>query len=1065
MSTNYYEETMPEVSNDEDYLQYLYDEEIPLIQRLTTIIRKGEPFQRQVLLSKLNLIQTSTNFKTLMEHILNDIQTWDKETIKLFPKYIYPLFTQSRDILIKSIDNELFNNILKKIISIISSTEEQISKEYMIYFEKIISHFNQEKNENSLNFPYDINDEIIDMIITLSKYDEIPLNKQLSCCLCCSLIRLINNIKDNNVQKLFGRICYLFTYCEKEIETQLARELEFLLNFFGQKILENSDVMGAVISYIERDADWVLQTTTIISLIKNLHLIYNSDIVEKLINKIKEIFSDYDNFEQKNKNRIFFELIKEIETNYKNIGINIIKKLFNDKFISDFIWKNTKEEIIIANFDIIFFIYENVLNDLGIINSDDTEENEKEKKVNSKINFNELFISIYNQFFNIDNSNNYLTQRKDSFTENENINKKILYINLMKILPFLSGFEKNRYLFDKINHLFNTHDNIILALYSYAEIFIDNSQDKDSKNNNLFYDLMHYFLKKNFEVQKFNPKSTNINSSLSVQKKEISTLNHEGHFLKLFNNILTNIFDTFKERPKSFNNSVHLLLCDFFQKIIKKLYKYLIPTMRELEKLMQNNLFFENMHMNKLKVKSLDKIYEEIFSNYLIKIINNSKLGNHIRNESIKVIPYLILYGKNRVNYYKYIQEHIIQSKSFFSRRYAIIYLDKCLQIFSFKMFNKIGLLDFLITLTEDENNSISAGIINLIYIYRYKITKNSGIMFQNILKNLSKINEVNKDNKIIHIENFDIEKNRIIKDILNIDYNDEKNINNEYWINLENKLIKEEKEIFGDDSLYGFHHLKNVVRSQTLNLNSQSINIKTMKRKSSYLNNIINKDKEKITNSNNKKTLTRDKCASSVSINNFHLSKTILPKIKPNRNNVANSINGKISLRPPIKKFNNFKTKQENQKFYETNTKNNNSMVLSEKINIKSSYDFILKNKLETKAIKVSHGHILPNFPELLNREKQDNLLIESYKNPSERKHRDNSNLLHTMYKEKSLGFHIDISKNSKTIKLKKHNIKEKSASYNKINFKTNSDFDKFNLTNIASNREKNGISKWYIK
>ena len=442
MSTNYYEETMPEVSNDEDYLQYLYDEEIPLIQRLTTIIRKGEPFQRQVLLSKLNLIQTSTNFKTLMEHILNDIQTWDKETIKLFPKYIYPLFTQSRDILIKSIDNELFNNILKKIISIISSTEEQISKEYMIYFEKIISHFNQEKNENSLNFPYDINDEIIDMIITLSKYDEIPLNKQLSCCLCCSVIRLINNIKDNNVQKLFGRICYLFTYCEKEIETQLGRELEFLLNFFGQKILENSDVMGAVISYIERDADWVLQTTTIISLIKNLHLIYNSDIVEKLINKIKEIFSDYDNFEQKNKNRIFFELIKEIETNYKNIGINIIKKLFNDKFISDFIWKNTKEEIIIANFDIIFFIYENVLNELGIINSDDTEENEKEKKVNSKINYNELFISIYNQFFNIDSSNNYLTQRKDSFTENENINKKILYINLMKILPFLSGFEK-----------------------------------------------------------------------------------------------------------------------------------------------------------------------------------------------------------------------------------------------------------------------------------------------------------------------------------------------------------------------------------------------------------------------------------------------------------------------------------------------------------------------------------------------------------------------------------------------------------------------------------------------
>ena len=1055
MSTNYYEETMPLESNDEDYLLYLYDEDTPLIQRLTTIIRKGEPFQRQVLLSKLNLIQTSNNFKTLMECILNDIQTWDKETITIFPKCIYPLFTQSKDVLIKSIDNDLFNNILKKIISIMSSTEEQISKEYMIYFEKIIFHF------NSSNFPFEINEENIDTIITLSKYDENPINKQLSCCLCCSVIRLINNIKDINVQKLFGRICYLFTYCEKPIETQLGRELEFLLNFFGKKILENSDVKGAVKSYIERDADLVLQTTTIISLIKNLHVINDGDIVEKLINKIKEIFSDDDNFEQKNKNKIFLELIKELEKNYKNIDINIIKKLFGDEFISDFIWKNNKEEIIISNFDIIFFLYKNVLNELGIINSDENEDNDKEKKENSKINFNELFLSIYNHFFNIDNSNNYLTQRKDNFTENENIDKKILYNNLMKILPFLTNFEKNRNLFDKINHLFNTHENIILALYSYSEKFIDSSEDKNPKKNNLFYNLMHYFLKKNFEVQKIIPKSNINTSSSSLPKKDISIINHEGYFLKLFNNILTNIYDTFKLSPKLFNNSVHLLLCDFFQKIIKKLYKYLMPTMRELDKLIQNNLFFENMHMNKIKIKSLDKIYDEIFYNYLTKVINNSKLGNHIRNESIKVIPYLILYGKNRVNYFKYIQEHILQSKSFFSRRYSIIYLDKCLQIFSFKMFNKIGLLDFLITLTEDENNSISAGIVNLIYIYRHKITKNSGIMFQNILKNLSKINEVNKDNKIIHIENFDIEKNRIIKDILNIDYNDEKNINNEYWINLENKLIKNEKEIFGDDSFYGFHHLKNVVRSQTLNLNSQSINIKTMKRKSSYLNNIINKDKEKINNSNNKKTLTRDKCASSVSINNFQ--KTILPKIKPNRNNVANSMNGKISLRPPIKKFNNFKLKQENQKFYETNTKNNNSMVLSEKINIKSSYDFIQKNKLETKAIKVSH--ILPNFPDLFNNTKQDNLLIESYKNPNERKHKENSGLLHTMYKTKSLGYHLDISKSSKTIKLKKNNLKEKSASYSKINFKTNSDLDKLNLTNITSNKDKNGISKWYIK
>ena len=84
--SNIYEETMPLESNSDEYLLYLYDEEIPLFQRLTTIIKKGESFQRQALLSKLNLIQTSENFKSLMEYILNDIQIWDKETITLFPR-------------------------------------------------------------------------------------------------------------------------------------------------------------------------------------------------------------------------------------------------------------------------------------------------------------------------------------------------------------------------------------------------------------------------------------------------------------------------------------------------------------------------------------------------------------------------------------------------------------------------------------------------------------------------------------------------------------------------------------------------------------------------------------------------------------------------------------------------------------------------------------------------------------------------------------------------------------------------------------------------------------------
>ena len=204
-------------------------------------------------------------------------------------------------------------------------------------------------------------------------------------------------------------------------------------------------------------------------------------------------------------------------------------------------------------------------------------------------------------------------------------------------------------------------------------------------------------------------------------------------------------------------------------------------------------------------------------------------------------------------------------------------------------MFNKIGLCDFLIQLINDENNAISANIINLIYTFNKKITKNSGIMFKNIIKNLAKINMENKDNKLVHIEDFDIEKNRNITNILSLDLenkeNIDKNSNNEYWTNLENKLIRKEKEIFGDDIFYGFHQLKSLVRSQTLNLNSQSLDIKSMNRKSSYINNMINKEvvviksKDKINNA--KKMLTKDyRYSSSLLINNHNKSssKTFLP-------------------------------------------------------------------------------------------------------------------------------------------------------------------------------------------
>ena len=54
--SNYYEETMPLEEDNNDYLKYYLDDDLPLFQQLNCIVKKGEPFQKQALLSKLNII-------------------------------------------------------------------------------------------------------------------------------------------------------------------------------------------------------------------------------------------------------------------------------------------------------------------------------------------------------------------------------------------------------------------------------------------------------------------------------------------------------------------------------------------------------------------------------------------------------------------------------------------------------------------------------------------------------------------------------------------------------------------------------------------------------------------------------------------------------------------------------------------------------------------------------------------------------------------------------------------------------------------------------------------------
>ena len=48
--TNYYEEIMPVMNNEDDYLKYYFDDTTPLFDKLNNIVKKGQPIQRQALL-------------------------------------------------------------------------------------------------------------------------------------------------------------------------------------------------------------------------------------------------------------------------------------------------------------------------------------------------------------------------------------------------------------------------------------------------------------------------------------------------------------------------------------------------------------------------------------------------------------------------------------------------------------------------------------------------------------------------------------------------------------------------------------------------------------------------------------------------------------------------------------------------------------------------------------------------------------------------------------------------------------------------------------------------------
>ena len=918
---NYYEETMPLETDEDAYKKYLIDENLPLFDKLNIIIKKGDSIQKQALLNSLNIYINDSLFKSLIEYIISEIVTWDIEVRLIFPRCLNNILLNY----LSSINNEIFNIIFKHMIISISSGNERISKEYIFYFDIIIENFTKQFN-NGKTFPYQIGDDIFEIIISLGKFGQNPENIRLCCYLSSCMCRLVGHVDENeNIQKMFKRICLLFGDLEKITERQISRELRYLIPIFKEKILEKKDIIKAIKSYINHDWDHAIQTTTIVSLLENFEFI-NDEIKELVYDKIKEIFEEI-NYEKEHKNNIIQSFINvlykscvEYETKnkekknkkYINYDLNYLidNALINMKFLNNWVNEEKVEPLLIINFDKISTIlnYSVLYNENSDFQISSYLHNlNPEERININIIFFKIFSKIIPRVVNND-----IGEQNTDINDASNSNlTKLLLINLYKMIPCINNLNCSKNLYEKIISIFKK-DSIIPLLKIYADEFTENNY---SKNHNYLYKLLFCLLEKGYNnlinINSNSSKNSFINNSMNGNNPNIILLTDNNYFFKLFQNILESIFIIYKSSPKLITCQIHFLLAKTFQKIIKVIYKYYKPYS-------QNNREKNNN----------DKLFDEIFNEYLIHIIKNDEIGNQIKIEYINVIPYLILYGKNRQNYYNFVEDEVMKSSTFYMRRCSINFIEKCLSIYSFKLFLRFDLMEIIYYLINDENNIISTSIIEKIIPFHKKMMLYSKNIFDKITSIISEMDSLYKDDC-----NADIEKKLVIKKLLNLNnninnnQNNNKEFNNEKRINFygllkeeesmeekESKKIKskEAKHIMRENEIFGKSYSNINLHNTISYLNKINDNEKIDKK----LENENNNEKANITHNedlnqnkffqkdkNGKKKLLLEKSVSGIiqNINTKLATKKLLPKIKQyvrkNSCDDKRSINFNISM------------------------------------------------------------------------------------------------------------------------------------------------------------------------
>ena len=872
MSSMFIEDIMPLTTNQDDYLKYYIEESLPLFDKINTIIKKGNSSQRQALINNLISYVHDSLFSNLIQFIIEDIGTWEVESINLFPKSLYYIIINN------TLDNELFNTIFKHIIINITTGADQTKIEYTIYFDKIIEYYRPTKTSYEIynnititedkDFPYKINDNIFEFILSLGKFGQTPENRRLCCYLSSSLCRLLNsNIQDENVQKMYQRLTRLFEDPENIIQLQMVRELQYLIPLFKEILFDNKDVIKSIVEYIKLDWDHVPPSLTIICLLNNILLIENQkNLIDILFEKIKVIITEKE-YEINFKNDIMDCLIHCLYNNYKLIP-KIVNQALDLGIFEYYMNKFSMEKvnIYIQNFDKIYFLINNLddnyttyseniselnnnisnsntcltnLTNICISNSNSNISNNllnsfsqmtEVKSHNKKIIFEDLFINIINKLysnteFTESSSSNLISLTKTESSENKikdinEENKRLLFKYLSNILKCIFLCPKNnKPLIDTVFDLFKKESIINILNYYCNE---NNEHEKfDKKKKNKFYKLLLFFVKNNYKKYTNNINiNMNISNNNSLNPYNIKELVYENNiYNKLFLLILNNIFSQMPELQKSSNdnNNLLLLISNTLILLIPKLYKYyknivIIPhNNNNMNYIITNNTVKENNVDN--RTFYLEKTYEEIFNKIISVIILNNGLGFFIKKEYVKILPLLILYSYNRDKYLEFTRKEIINSDNFFIRKYSLVFVQTCLEIFSFEFIKKIKIYDDIIALMKDKINIISTGVIKIIFENIKKIISYSNDVFNDLCDEINEIYNINSQNFNHDMKNFDKEKNIVINKILNLkeSYEMSQNILSDELTQIkdnENKLSTIENDIFNFE--LNFHKQKN---------------------------------------------------------------------------------------------------------------------------------------------------------------------------------------------------------------------------------------------------------------